>query len=31
MFTIFELYGYETEKVNSGKVKEEIIQKWIDV
>ena len=31
MVTLFELYGYDTEKVNSGKVKEEILQNWTDV
>lgn len=31
MVTLFELYGYDTEKVNSGKVKEEILQNWNDV
>lgn len=31
MVTLFELYGYDNEKVNSGKVRKEILQNWTDV
>ena len=31
MVTLFELYGYDNEKVNSGEVRKEILQNWTDV
>lgn len=31
MVTLFELYGYDNEKVNSGKVRKEILRNWTDV
>ena len=31
MVTLFELYGYDTEKISSGAVKEEISRNWMDV
>ena len=31
MVTLFELYGYDNEKVNSGEVRKEIIRNWTDV
>ena len=31
MVTLFELYGYDNEKVNSGEVRKEILRNWTDV
>ena len=31
MVTLFELYGYDNEKVNSGEVRKQILRNWTDV